>query len=147
MSSSGPTTPTEAHDASDIKEEPIDPYLVTLDASEDPKRRYTLGRRWLIVLVVGSGAFCTTCASSIHSFAEFGVAREFGISREVSILGISLFIEGLGIGPLLVGPLSELYGRNVVYLVSYVLFFAFTFPVAFAQNACSCISMYGLRLS
>ena len=41
---------------------------------------------------------------------------------------------GLGTGPLFSGPLSEVYGRNIVYRVSFVLFFAFTFPVAFAPD-------------
>jgi hypothetical protein len=36
--------------------------------------------------------------------------EEFGISRTVSILPISLFLMGLGTGPLLVGPLSEVHG-------------------------------------
>lgn len=40
----------------------------------------------------------------------------------------------LGFGPLLAGPLSELYGRNIVYRLSFFLFWAFTFPVAFAPN-------------
>ena len=66
--------------------------------------------------------------------AEAGVAEEFGVSKEVTILGISLFVAGLGCGPLLLGPLSEFYGRNPVYLISYSLFWAFSFPVAFAPN-------------
>lgn len=37
-------------------------------------------------------------------------------------------------GPLVTGPLSELYGRNIIYRVSYLLFFAFTWPVAFPPN-------------
>ena len=36
--------------------------------------------------------------------------KEFGISRTVSILPLSLFLMGGGIGPLLIGPLSEVYG-------------------------------------
>lgn len=36
--------------------------------------------------------------------------KEFGISHTVSILPISLFLMGLGTGPLLVGPLSEVHG-------------------------------------
>jgi MFS family permease len=62
------------------------------------------------------------------------VAREFHVGREVALLGISLYVIGLGIGPLFSGPLSEVYGRNIVYHVSFILFFAFTFPVAFAPN-------------
>jgi hypothetical protein len=36
--------------------------------------------------------------------------EEFGISRTVAILPVSLFLMGLGTGPLLVGPLSEVHG-------------------------------------
>jgi len=36
--------------------------------------------------------------------------EEFGISQTVAILPISLFLVGLGTGPLLVGPLSEVHG-------------------------------------
>ena len=55
-------------------------------------------------------------------------------SREVSILGLSLFSLGLAIGPLFMGPLSELYGRNIIYQTSYTLFFAFTWPTAFPPH-------------
>ncbi len=68
------------------------------------------------------------------SFTEIAVAEEFHVSHVVTILSISLFVEGLGVGPLIVGPLSEVYGRNIVYRVSYTLFFAFSWPVAFAPN-------------
>jgi hypothetical protein len=44
------------------------------------------------------------------AFTEQGVAQTFHVSREVTVLGISLFVTGLGAGPLLVGPLSEVYG-------------------------------------
>jgi MFS family permease len=68
------------------------------------------------------------------SFAEGGSAEEFHVSKEVSILALSLYVEGLGLGPLLVGPLSEVYGRNVVYRVSLAMLFLFSIPVAFAPN-------------
>ena len=38
--------------------------------------------------------------------------KEFGISHTISILPISLFLMGLGTGPLLVGPLSEVHGAS-----------------------------------
>jgi len=41
---------------------------------------------------------------------------------------------GLGTGPLLLGPLSELYGRWKVYVISYAFLFTLTFGVAFAPN-------------
>ena len=55
------------------------------------------------------------------AFTEQSSAQTFHVSHEVTILGISLFVTGLGAGPLPVGPLSEVYGmsqisHSVVYL-------------------------------
>jgi MFS family permease len=65
------------------------------------------------------------------------VARQFHVSKEVAILGVSLFVLGLGLGPLVAGPMSEIYGRNAVYRISFCLFFACMFPVAFAPDICT----------
>ncbi|KAI0812553.1 major facilitator superfamily domain-containing protein [Irpex lacteus] len=112
-------------------------YLVRLDEDDDPKLMAT-SKKWVIVLVICSGAFCATCASSVAGFAESGVGRDLHVGQEVAILGISLYVLGLGLGPLLIGPLSEVHGRNPIYRISYFLFFAFSFPVAFAPH----ISVY-----
>ncbi|TFY64358.1 hypothetical protein EVJ58_g2689 [Rhodofomes roseus] len=110
-----------------------DAFRVELDASEDPKQLPTL-RKWAIVIVISVSALCTAFASSCASFTEDGIARDLHTVREVAILSISLFVEGLGMGPLVTGPLSELYGRNIIYRVSYFLFFVFTWPVAFPPD-------------
>ncbi|KAG8215543.1 major facilitator superfamily domain-containing protein [Butyriboletus roseoflavus] len=113
--------------------EAIDSFLVTLEVEDNPQCMSTL-RRWVAVLVISSASLCVTCASSMAAFTEAGTSQTFHVSREVTVLGISLFVLGLGAGPLLVGPLSEMYGRNIIYRVSYFFFFIFTFPVAFAPN-------------
>jgi len=115
------------------QEKSIDPYLVTLSPEDDPQNLSML-RRWIIIIVISSASFCALFASSISSATQAGSAQTFQVSNEVTILASSLFMVGLGAGPLLVGPLSEVYGRNVIYWVSYFLFFVFTFPVAFSPN-------------
>ncbi|KAF8659474.1 hypothetical protein AX16_001841 [Volvariella volvacea WC 439] len=110
-----------------------DPYRVCLDPNENPQN-LPPWRKWIAVLVISSASLCVTCASSVAAFTQDGVVNEFRVSHEVAVLSISLFVEGLGLGPLLVGPLSEVYGRNIVYRVSYGLFFIFAWPVAFAPN-------------
>jgi len=60
--------------------------------------------------------------------------QEFHVSPPITILGISLFVEGLGIGPLILGPLSEFCGRNPIYWFSYAAFVLLNLPVAFAPN-------------
>ncbi|KAF9785518.1 major facilitator superfamily domain-containing protein [Thelephora terrestris] len=115
-------------------EKSLSPWEITLEESEDPKNMATW-YKWVIVLIVSSGAMCVTSASSMAAFVEAGIMEEFGISSTVAILPISLFLMGLGTGPLLVGPLSEVHGRNPVYLGSFAGFFIFSWPVAFAPNA------------
>lgn len=62
----------------------------------------------------------------------------FGVTQTVATLALTLFSLGLATGPLVIGPLSEVYGRNIIYRVSFGLLFAFSWPVAFAPNACKC---------
>ena len=80
----------------------------------------------------------TTCNAHCFiiqaAFAEGGMAAEFHVSRLVTVLTISLFVAGLGIGPLLVGPLSEVYGRNIIYQVSFTMLFLLSWPIVFAPN-------------
>ncbi|KAI9001160.1 MFS general substrate transporter [Trametes punicea] len=112
---------------------PADMHLVKLEPEDDPKC-LRLWHKWLAVLTISSSSLCATFASSVASFTETGLARDLHTSHEVTILSISLYVLGLGIGPLFVGPLSELYGRNIIYRTSYVLFFAFTWPTAFPPD-------------
>jgi MFS family permease len=70
---------------------------------------------------------------------------EFHISKEVSILTISFFVIGLGLGPLLLGPLSEFYGRWKVYVYSYMCLFGFTWGMAFAPNVGKSALHLGVR--
>jgi len=109
-------------------EKNFSPWEVTLKKSEDPKA-IAVWYKWVMVLTVSFGAMCATCASSMvgvtphicprsdlmssypqAAFAEAGTMKEFGISHTVSILPVSIYLMGLGTGPLLVGPLSEVHG-------------------------------------
>ncbi|KAI9757805.1 MAG: hypothetical protein M1815_006108 [Lichina confinis] len=106
------------------------------DGADDPDHPHNLSpfRKWTIVMVVSAGASCVTCTSSIYTATYGQMTREFGCSRLVATLGLSLFVMGLGIGPMLLAPLSEFYGRRPIYLVSFVLFVVFLVPSAVARN-------------
>lgn len=92
-------------------------------------------RKWAFLLVTATCSLCVTCTSSVVTTAYTGLERDFGISHEVAILGLSLFVAGLGTGPLLLAPFSEFYGRRPVYIVSFSAFWLLGFPVAFSNNA------------
>lgn len=60
--------------------------------------------------------------------------QEFGSSRFTATLGLSSFVLGISIGPMIFGPLSEFYGRRPIYLVSWFLFLLWIVPSAVAKN-------------
>ena len=70
------------------------------------------------------------------------IEERFSIGIEVATLSISLYILGMGIGPLFFGGLSEFLGRNLIYRTSFLAFVLLTFPVAFAPNAGMSIPLF-----
>lgn len=65
---------------------------------------------------------------------------EFSVSQEVVTLGVSLFVLGFALGPLLWAPFSELYGRQLVFVGTYTAFMAFNAGAAGAPT------IYGLLI-
>lgn len=49
-----------------------------------------------------------------------GVMQEFGVSQVAATLGLTLFVAGYGVGPLLWSPMSEIpqFGRNPIYIAT-----------------------------
>lgn len=111
-------------------------FEVTWDGDDDPMNPRSMPklRRWLIVLVVSASSVCVTCASSLYTTTYGQLITEFHTSREIATLGLSLFVVGLGIGPMVLSPLSEFYGRRPIYIYSYLFFLIWLIPCAVAPN-------------
>jgi MFS family permease len=63
------------------------------------------------------------------------LAREFNITDStVKAMTVSLYVLGFAFGPLLLAPLSELYGRLVIYYYCNLVYIAFTLGCAFSTN-------------
>ncbi|KAF8200040.1 major facilitator superfamily domain-containing protein [Mycena galopus ATCC 62051] len=111
------TTPEDSTTlANEQPPEKSDDHLVSLEPAEDPLCFSTF-KKWLAVAVISTGSFCVTCASSM-----LGMAQEFHVSRESTILMIVYLLW------------VSVYGRAIIYRVSYVLLVLLSFPVVFAPN-------------
>ncbi|KAB8227373.1 MFS transporter [Aspergillus alliaceus] len=105
-------------------------------AEDDPVHPYNIGlaRKWLVVTIVSLCSLCVACTSSIYTTTYDQLFNKFHCSREVATLGLSLFVFGMGFGPLISGPLSELYGRRIIFLTSFTCFLIWLVPCALARN-------------
>ena len=112
-----------------------DPYVVSW-LQEDPRNpmQFSMARKVVIVLVTGLSALIISLASSGYSGSIRGIIQHFDISEEVATLGLSLYVIGFSVGPLLWAPLSENVGRQVPFFFSFLLLAAFCAGCAGAQN-------------
>jgi hypothetical protein len=77
----------------------------------------------------------TPLASSMFAPGVPDVLRNFHTdSQTLAEFVVSIYILGYAIGPLLIGPASETYGRYPVYVACSVLFLIFTIACAVAQS-------------
>lgn len=93
-----------------------------------------LWRKWSIVILGSGSAMCVTFASALYTSAYGGMEEEFGVSRLAATVGLSIFVCGLGLGPMFLGPLSEFYGRRPIYLCAFGMYFIWLIPCALAEN-------------
>ncbi len=94
-------------------------HIVDFDGPDDPYRpiNWVFRKKAITTALYGLTTMGATLASSIFSPATKQIAEEFGVGVEVATLGTALFLFGLGLGPLLWAPLSELYGRKPAVLI------------------------------
>ena len=109
--------------ATDVErgQDPEKAFEVDWDGEDDPMNPKSMktARKWVIVIIVSMSSLCVTCTSSLYTSTYGQITEEFNCSQIVATLGLSLFVMGLGIGPMLLGPLSEVM-MNVMCLCGFV---------------------------
>ncbi|KAL8929237.1 MAG: hypothetical protein Q9208_001320 [Pyrenodesmia sp. 3 TL-2023] len=112
-------------------------YIVFWDGPYDKAnpQNWPHWRKWTAVMIVSGITFVTPLASSMFAPAIPQVSSEFhNTSSALSSFAVSVYILGFGIGPLFLAPSSELWGRNIVFNVTNVLFVAFTVACALSTS-------------
>jgi MFS family permease len=72
--------------------------------------------------------------ASAYSGGIDSITSDFAVSEEVAILGVSLFVLGFAVGPLVWAPLSEMYGRQIPFISTYAVLTAFNGGAAASKN-------------
>lgn len=127
--------PPGHHEASTT---PRDPNIVTWDGPDDPQNPYnwTQSHKLSNISLVIVLCLITPLASSMFAPGVPQVLIDLDAVNAPTIAEfvVSIYILGFAVGPLLISPLSEIYGRWPVYVVCNVLFFVFTIACAVAGS-------------
>ena len=80
--------------------------------------------------------FSVYIGSAIFTAGIVDVTQVFGVSRVAATLGLTLFVVGYALGPMIFAPMSEIpqIGRNPVYIGTLALFVVLQVPTALATN-------------
>lgn len=117
-----------------------DPYVVEFIPG-DPRNPmgWSQWKKWALTVTVAIATLAVAFVSTAYTASMPQVMEEFGCSQEVATLGVSLFVLGFAIGPLLWAPLSELYGRQVLFFGTYMVLTAFNAGAAGSKSIAALI--------
>lgn len=113
-----------------------DPNIVLWDGDDDPARPQNWPMRRKLAFTATASLFVAgvSFSSSIFGPATHVTAAEYGVDIEVMDLAVSLHILGFACGPLIFGPMSEVFGRTIPLWIGLFGLGVFQIPEAVAQN-------------
>jgi hypothetical protein len=105
----------------------------TINDKENPKN-WSKPYKWWCTMTVALVCFCVAFNSAVITSNIKAPAEEFHVSEEVALLSVTVYVIGFGIGPLAFAPLSEIYGRWIIYATTLFVATVFIIPGALAKN-------------
>lgn len=113
-----------------------DPFLVAFNLSfdADNPKDWPSGRKWAVTDVLSATGFNRIMVSTIMAPALSTIARELHMSSTESVMALSIYLLASAFGPLVIGPLSEVYGRRTVLHASNVWFLVWNIVCGFTKT-------------
>ncbi|KAH8896783.1 putative MFS transporter [Thozetella sp. PMI_491] len=101
---------------------------------DNPKEWPSWYRGWALFCISFS-SFVVSLYSTIYTSSIPGLIKEYNITDQtIPTLGITTYLIGTGLGSLVQAPLSEVFGRRPIYLISMAIFALLILPCAKATS-------------
>lgn len=126
MESSTSTTPRTSSPGPPVTTdtfEPVHPeYFLTIEEeSEKHPYKWSKWKRGYVVLLYALTSFGTQISTSMFGQSIGDIGERFNVSRPVAMLLTTVFMLGMGLGPMFIAPATEKYGRKVGILTPYTI--------------------------
>lgn len=106
-----------------------------LDDPDNPKN-WTDTKRWRITVLNSLFMFVSPVSSSMVAPAFQAIRTDLSIKSElITQMVLSVFILASAVGPLVISPLSEVYGRLPVLHVTCLIYTVFNLACAFSKTS------------
>lgn len=114
-----------------------DPNIVDWDGPDDPGNpvNFSTGSKILNVGIISALTFVTPLASSMFAPGVPQLMAEFNSDNNLlADFVISVYVLGFAVGPLVLAPTSEPYGRAIIYYICNVGFIVFSIACAVSTD-------------
>ncbi|KAK4151651.1 major facilitator superfamily domain-containing protein [Chaetomidium leptoderma] len=132
------STALESGPDSENKVEPgVDSSIIDWDGPDDIENpvNWPVRRRWAHIIMISTLGLITNLAPTICAPSISSIVADLGITSEtVGTLAITLYVLGIAVGPIIISPLSEVYGRLPVYHAASLVFVAFVIGNALSNT-------------
>ncbi|KAI1437370.1 major facilitator superfamily domain-containing protein, partial [Xylaria sp. CBS 124048] len=109
-------------------------FEVEFEAGENP-REWPLWYRIWVLFIISFSAWSVVLYSTTYTSSIPGMMDTFHVTDEtVATLGVTTYLIGVGLGGLFWAPISELYGRKPVYIVTLFMFTLLILPTCLATS-------------
>lgn len=116
---------------------------LTEDDKDNP-RAWPRPRKLANVAVIASMSLLSPLASSMFTPGIEEIAKDLGTDFATVIGATTGFVILLGIGPLILAPMSETFGRRRLYLICFSVFTLLQIPTALSPNVASLLVVRAL---
>jgi multidrug resistance protein len=113
-----------------------DPFLVTFDAPYDPEnpKDWPVSKKWAVTGVLSATGLNRIMVSTIMAPALSSIASDLNMTTIESVMSMSVYLLATAFGPLIIGPLSEVYGRKPVLHTTNVWFLIWNVVCGFSNT-------------
>lgn len=113
-----------------------DQFLVTFDKPFDAEnpQDWPNRRKWAVTDVLSATGFNRIMVSTIMAPALSTITTELHMNSAESVMALSIYLLATAFGPLVIGPLSEIYGRKIILHASNVWFLIWNIACGFANT-------------
>jgi MFS family permease len=113
-----------------------DPFLIAFNQPYDATNplHWPTSRKWMVTDVLSATGFNRIMVSTIMAPALSTIAKELDMNSTESAMSLSIYLLATAFGPLFMGPLSEIYGREVILHASSVWFLIWNIVCGFAHT-------------
>lgn len=120
---------------------PEDPFLVHFMAEDsDNPKNWTSLKKWTVTGVLSVTGFNRIMVSTIMAPALSVIGKELHMSNTEAVMAMSVYLLATAFGPLVIGPLSEMYGRRPVLHATNIWFLTWNIVCGFSNNKGTLIS-------